>query len=117
MEDSLRLINDAQREALAEIVVRRYDRRIEVAQEGMIEISAQIEKALAKPFDCEKLEAEIKRFRTLVDNLEARKRELTLVQTLTAERDTTEQGVWLAATVEEAQRLVARVEAPQEAAK
>src|SRR5690349_9910738 len=39
MEDSLKLINDAQREALAKIVVRRFDHRIEVAQQTIDEIT------------------------------------------------------------------------------
>lgn len=116
MEDSLKLINDAQRGALAQIVVRRFNQRISVAQQAADEITAQIDKALAKPFDPEKAEAEIKRFRTLVDNLEARKRDLTQVQTLSSERDAIEQAVWLAATVDEAQRLVACLEPTQEAA-
>lgn len=117
MEDSIKLINDAQRAALAAIVVRRYGHRIAVAQEKVDEIGDQIEKALSKPFDQAKPDEEIKRFRRLLDNLEARKRDLSLVRTLSEERDAIEQAVWLAATVEEAQLLVVRVEAPQETAK
>ena len=115
MDDSLKLINDAQRSALAQIVVRRFNHRIDIAQSTIDEITLQIEKAIAKPFDADKLDAEIKRFRTLVDNLEVRKRELSLVQTLRSERDTVEQGIWLAATVEEAQRLVTLAEGAKEA--
>ena len=116
MEDSLKLINDAQRTALANIVVRRYESRIVVARQTVDEITLQIEKALAKPFDADKVDAEIKRFRTVADNLEARKRELNLVQTLSTERDATEQSIWLAATVEEAQRLVTRADDQKETA-
>jgi len=116
MEDSLKLINDAQRQALAQIVVRRFNQRITVAEDAAAEIEQQIDKALSKPFDREKADAEIRRFRGLVDNLEARKHDLALVQTLSAERDRVEQSIWLAATVDEAQRLVARTEDTKEAA-
>lgn len=117
MEDSVKLINDAQREALAGIVVRRFSHRIAAAQEAADQIGEQIDKALSKPFDQSKPEDEIKRFRKLVDNIEARKRDLGQVRTLSEERDAIEQAVWLAADVEEAKRLVARVDAPQETAK
>lgn len=99
-------LNDAQRGALAGIIVRRYDDRIEAAEARAGEIRENIEKSLARPFDPEKVEAEIKRFRAFADSLEARKRELNLVRTLIAERDEREQRIWLANTVEEAHKLI-----------
>ena len=108
-------LNDAQRKALADIVVRRFDQRIALADEKTEEILRQIEKTLARPFDVEKIDVEIKRFRGLVDSMEARKRDLGLVQTLSARRDAIEQAVWLAATVEEAQRLVASIDVKEAA--
>ena len=99
-------LNDAQRGALAAIIVRRYDERIEAARERASEILDSIEKSLARPFDPEKVESEIRRFRGFADSLEARKRDLNLVRTLIAERDEREQRIWLTKTVDEAHKLI-----------
>jgi hypothetical protein len=133
-------INNAQRGALAEIVRKRFEERIEAARQAENQLEQQIAQELARKFGIASIDAQIERLEKEVKNLQQRKEELgftkhyegdryriaggrakalleakvksrsVAVRDLRLVQSTTEQQIWLATTVEQAQQLVDEAE-------
>ena len=127
-------LNNAQRKALAQIVVRRFDERLDAAKRAEEQLEREITQELFRKFGIATVDGEITRLEAQIKNLKERKEELGFdknydgtyrirggqakelleakvssrslaIRTLKDERNSAEQDVWLATTVDEAKEI------------
>ena len=134
-----RLLNNAQRKALAAIIEKRLETKLQLAREQEKELEQQIVWKLAKRFKADAIQSQITKLEDDISNLKKMRDELGFeleyggdfkitggeaqklleaeikehsvsIRAIENRRDILTQGVWLAETVEEARNAIQEIE-------